>query len=168
MNSGKFLMRNTRVGIYPGSFDPLTNGHLDIIRRAAHLFDILYVAVARNSDKEPLFTIEERLEILHECCPESNTIKITSFDGLLADFCIKNEVSFIVRGLRATADYEYEQALAVMNKKLAHRLETLFFTASPEYSFVSSRMMKEVARYGGDISSLVPRSVVSRLQSKFS
>jgi len=161
-------MRNTRIGIYPGSFDPLTNGHLDIIKRAAQLFDMLYVAVARNSTKKPLFSVEERLEIIQECCEGNGSIKIVAFDGLLADFCLKNDVSFIVRGLRATADYEYEQALSVMNKKLAPEIETLFFTASPEFSFVSSRMIKEVASYGGNISSLVPETVVSRLKSKFS
>lgn len=161
-------MSNMRIGIYPGSFDPLTNGHLDIIRRATQLFDTLYVAVARNSAKEPLFTVEERLEIIQECCEGNGIIKVVSFEGLLADFCLKNDVSFIVRGLRAIADYEYEQALAVMNKKLTPGLETLFLTATPEFSFVSSRMIKEVASYGGSISSLVPEPVVSRLKSKFS
>jgi pantetheine-phosphate adenylyltransferase len=161
-------MRNLSIGIYPGSFDPLTNGHLDIIRRAARICDSLYVAVARNSAKKPLFSIDERLEILRECCPETGTIEIVSFDGLLADFCVRNGISIIVRGLRATADYEYEHAIALMNRKLAPELETIFLMAASEYSFVSSKIVKEVASNGGDVSSLVPPPVVSRLKQKFS
>lgn len=161
-------MMRTRIGIYPGSFDPLTNGHLDIIQRAARLCDILYVAVARNSAKEPLFTIDERLEILRESFPDNDSIKFVSFDGLLADFCIKNGVLFIVRGLRATADYEYEHAIALMNKKLAPEVETVFLMADSDYSFISSRIVKEVAQNGGDVSSFIPRSVLPRLKSKYS
>jgi pantetheine-phosphate adenylyltransferase len=161
-------MRNSRIGIYPGSFDPCTNGHLDIIRRAAAVFDLLYVAVARNSEKKPLFSIDERLEILNECCHGNSTIRVTFFDGLLADFCIKNGVSFIVRGLRATADYEFEHSIALMNKKLAPECETIFFMADLQYSFVSSRLIKEVALNGGDVSTLVPPTVVSRLLRKIS
>ena len=161
-------MRNMRTGIYPGSFDPLTNGHLDIIVRAAALCDKLYVAAARNSTKEPLFTLEERLEIIKECCQGNGSIEVVTFDGLLADFCLKNGISFIFRGLRATADYEYEHAIALMNRRLAPQVETVFLMADAESSFISSTIVKEVALNGGDVSAFVPPAVVPLLQSKFS
>jgi len=157
-----------RKGIYPGSFDPFTNGHLDIIVRAASLCDKLYVAAARNGTKEPLFTLGERLEILKECCQGNGSIEVVTFDGLLADFCIKNGISSIIRGLRATADYEYEHAIALMNRRLAPQVETVFLMADAENSFISSTIVKEVARNGGDVSSFVPPAVVSQLKSKFS
>jgi pantetheine-phosphate adenylyltransferase len=158
----------TRKGIYPGSFDPLTNGHLDIIIRAAALCDMLIVAVARNSAKEPLFSLEERLEILQECYPGNSSIEVVSFDGLLADFCVQNGVSFIFRGLRSSADFEYERSIALTNRCLAPGVETVFLTASAGSSYISSSIVREVALHRGDVSSFVPSSVVSRLQSKFS
>jgi pantetheine-phosphate adenylyltransferase len=157
-----------RIGIYPGSFDPLTNGHLDIVKRAADLCDLLYVAIARNTGKEPLFTIDERVEILKESCPDSENIKIVSFEGLLADFCKRNGIQFIIRGLRGISDFEYELGIALMNKRLDPEVETLFLAADSEFSFVSSRIVKEVALSGGDISPFVPLPVIPHLQSKIS
>ncbi|MCX8122949.1 MAG: pantetheine-phosphate adenylyltransferase [Spirochaetes bacterium] len=156
-----------QIGIYPGSFDPLTCGHLDIIKRATQLFDKLIVAVARNSEKSPLFSVEERLAMLAECCKDISKVEITSFDGLLAEYCRKNNINFIVRGLRAIVDFEYEYAIALMNKELAPSVETIFLMSKSEFSFVSSKMVKEVASYGGDISRLVPHFVNSRLKEKF-
>ncbi len=157
-----------QVGIYPGSFDPLTNGHLDIINRAAAVYGKLYVAVARNQAKRSIFTVDERLKMLSLCC--SNDIKnveIVAFDGLLVEYCRKNNIHSIVRGLRAIADYEYEYAIALMNKRLAPEIETIFMMASADYSFISSRIVKEVASYGGDISSLVPSCIKPYLEKKF-
>jgi len=156
-----------QIGIYPGSFDPLTCGHLDIIKRATQLFDKLIVAIARNSEKFPLFAVEERLAMLQECCKDISKVEITSFDGLLAEYCKKNNINFIVRGLRAIVDFEYEYAIALMNKELAPSVETIFLMSKSEFSFVSSKMVKEVASYGGDISRLVPHFVSSKLKEKF-
>ncbi|GAB4220373.1 MAG: pantetheine-phosphate adenylyltransferase [Spirochaetes bacterium] len=156
-----------QIGIYPGSFDPLTCGHLDIIKRATQLFDKLIVAIARNSEKFPLFAVEERLAMLQECCRDISKVEITSFDGLLAEYCKKNNINFIVRGLRAIVDFEYEYAIALMNKELAPSVETIFLMSKSEFSFVSSKMVKEVASYGGDISRLVPQFVSSKLKEKF-
>lgn len=163
----KFFRGIMQVGIYPGSFDPLTNGHIDIINRAENLCDKLIIAVAHNSDKNSLFSMKEREDMLKEYCAGNNKIEITSFNGLLVDYCINNNISFIVRGLRATVDFEYEYAISLMNKRLAPKVETIFLLASTEYSFVSSKIVKEVASYGGDISSLVPNSVIPKLSSKF-
>ncbi len=156
-----------QIGIYPGSFDPLTCGHLDIIKRATRLFDKLIVAIARNSEKFPLFAVEERLAMLQECCKDMSKVEITSFDGLLAEYCKKNNISFIVRGLRAIVDFEYEFAIALMNKELAPSVDTIFLMSKSEFSFVSSKMVKEVASYGGDITRLVPQYVSSKLKEKF-
>lgn len=156
-----------QIGIYPGSFDPLTCGHLDIIKRATQLFDKLIVAIARNSEKFPLFAVEERLAMLQECCKDLSKVEITSFDGLLAEYCKENNINFIVRGLRAIVDFEYEYAIALMNKELAPSVETIFLMSKSEFSFVSSKMVKEVASYGGDISRLVPQFVNSKLKEKF-
>jgi len=159
-----------RIGIYPGSFDPVTNGHLDIIERAKKLCDTLYVAVARNSDKNPLFSVEERVEMLTECCDDEGctSLEIVAFDGLLAYYCKENKIDIIIRGLRAIVDFEYEYAIALMNRQLAPGVETVFLMAKSDYSFVSSNMVKEVASYGGDVSPLVPQFVHKRLQEKFS
>ncbi len=158
-----------RIGIYPGSFDPLTNGHLDIFERSKKICDKLIITAARNISKKPLFTIEERLEILEKCCDSgSSKVEIATFDGLLVDFCKENGVNFIIRGIRAIVDYEYEYAIALMNKKLAPEIDTIFLTANSDYSFISSNMVKEVASYGGDISSLVPQFVNKKITKKFS
>lgn len=157
-----------RIGIYPGSFDPLTNGHLDIIERAMLLCDKLIIAIARNSAKQPLFTVEERIELLRNCCTGNANVEIVAFEGLLVDYCRENDVTFIIRGLRALVDFEYEYAIALMNKKLAPALDTVFLMSRAEYSFVSSNIVKEAASYGGDITSLVPQFVTNKLREKFS
>ncbi len=158
-----------RIGIYPGSFDPLTNGHLDIIERSKKICDKLIVAVAKNSAKNSLFTIDERLEMIEKCCGNSNGCKVdlVTFGGLLVDYCKQNGVNFIIRGLRAIVDFEYEYAIALMNQKLAPEVETIFMMSRGEYSFISSNMVKEVASYGGDISTLVPQFVQKKLQDRY-
>lgn len=156
-----------QIGIYPGSFDPLTCGHLDIIKRSAQIFDLLVVAVACNSEKLPLFTVDERLAMLTECCKDITKVKITSFDGLLAEYCKKNNINIIVRGLRAIVDFEYEYAIALINKEIAPDVDTIFLMSKSEFSFISSKIVKEVASYGSDISRLVPHIVNQRLKEKF-
>ncbi len=156
-----------RKAIYPGSFDPVTNGHLDIINRAVELCDRLIVAVARNSEKKNLFSPEERVKMLSSCCyKDNNKIEIVEFDGLLADYCRDNEISVIVRGLRAIADFEFEYAMALMNKRLAPEVDTVFLMASNENSFVSSRIVREVVSLGGDVSSLVPSGILPLLEKR--
>jgi len=148
--------------VCPGSFDPVTNGHIDIIVRASRLFDEVTVAVGANPRKEGLFTVEERIRMLHEVTKELGDVRITSFDGLLVDFCRENGIQAIVKGLRAVGDFDYELQMAQMNLRLAG-IETVFVPTSPEYSFLSSRLVKEVATFGGDVSGLVPDYVHRRL-----
>lgn len=154
------------VGIYPGSFDPLTYGHLDIVERALKICDKLVVGILINSSKDSLFTVEERIEILKECCKDFNTIDVIAFGGLLVDYCRENGVNSIIRGLRAVSDFEYEITLASINRRLAPDVETIFLMGRDENLFVSSTLVKEVARYHGDISTLVPPFVASRIQQK--
>ena len=157
-----------RVGIYPGSFDPITNGHIDIIERSKLFCDKLVIAVAKNSAKKPLFTVEERLKIIKKCCDcYGDRIQISSFEGLLIDYCVENNISFIIRGLRAIVDFEYEYAIALMNRKLSPKVETIFLMSRSEFSFLSSDIVKEVASYGGNISGLVPQFVLEELTKKF-
>lgn len=156
-----------RVGIYPGSFDPLTYGHLDIIERALKICDKLVVGILVNSSKNCLFSVEERIDILKECCRDFNTIDVISFGGLLVDYCKDNGVNFIVRGLRAVSDFEYEITLASINRRLAPDVETIFLMGRDENLFVASSLVKEVASFRGDISTLVPPLVASRIQQKF-
>lgn len=144
--------------VCPGSFDPVTNGHLDIIVRAARLFDEVTVAVGANPRKEGLFTVDERLQMLRETTKDLGDVRITTFDGLLVDFCRERGIQAIVKGLRAVGDFDYELQMAQMNLRLAG-IETVFVPTSPEYSFLSSRLVKEVATYGGDVSGLVPEHV---------
>jgi pantetheine-phosphate adenylyltransferase len=146
----------------PGSFDPVTNGHIDIIARAASLFDEVVVAVGVNKSKQRLFTAEERIEMLSEVCAPYDNVRIDSFDGLLTDFCKEHDVRAIVKGLRAVSDFDYELQMAQMNSSLAG-IETVFVPTSPEYSFLASSLVKEVAAFGGDVSSLVPATVLERL-----
>ncbi len=157
-----------RIGIYPGSFDPLTLGHIDIAERARNICDKLFIAAAKNISKKPLFSIEERLEMIRECCLDMANIEIVTFEGLLADFCINRNVNFIARGIRSGTDFDTEYAVALLNKKLAPETETIFFPSGSEYSFVSSSMVKEVASYGGDLTTLVPQFVHQKLTEKFS
>jgi pantetheine-phosphate adenylyltransferase len=154
----------TRV-VCPGSFDPVTNGHLDIIGRAAVLNDEVIVAVLINITKKTLFSVDERVEMLSEATKGYGNVRVERFHGLTVDFCVANGVDAIVRGLRAVTDFEYEIQLAQMNYRLA-KIETLFMTTNPQYSFLSSSLVKEVAKYGGDVSGLVPDPVLSRLQDR--
>jgi pantetheine-phosphate adenylyltransferase len=149
----------------PGSFDPVTNGHIDIIGRAASLFDEVVVAVGVNASKQRLFSAEERIEMLTEACAPWSNVTIDSFDGLLTDFCRDRGVHAIVKGLRAVSDFDYELQMAQMNSSLSG-VETVFVPTSPEYSFLASSLVKEVARFGGDVSTLVPAHVLTRLTAR--
>ncbi|MGI8436455.1 MAG: pantetheine-phosphate adenylyltransferase [Chthoniobacterales bacterium] len=149
-----------RRAIYPGSFDPVTNGHLDVIERARKLFDEVIVAVAVNDQKQPMFPLEERLELLRQTLGPRQHIRIAPLDGLLVDFAMKEEATAIVRGLRAVSDFEFEFQMALMNRKLESRVETIFLMPKEEYTYLSSRIVKEIARLGGDIAKFVPSLVV--------
>ena len=158
------------VAIYPGSFDPITHGHIDIVRRARKLFSCLYVAVVANPHKSPLFTVEERVEVTQAALEEAgiNGLEVISYNGLLIDCARKHGADAIVRGLRANADFEYEFQMALTNRDLEPTLESVFFMTAKKYSFLASSTVKEVCAYGGDISSFVPRSVERALQAKLS
>jgi len=156
-----------RRAVYPGSFDPPTMGHLDIIQRAAQLFDELIVAVAVNSQKQPLFSLEERMQMLQECCAHLPNVRVASLDGLLARFAQQVGACAIVRGLRAVSDFEYEFQMATMNRQLAPEVDTCFLMTHQQYAFLSSSIVKEVARLGGGIDHLVPPTVAHKLRAKF-
>src|SRR5262252_1323255 len=151
--------------VCPGSFDPVTNGHLDIIGRAAGLYDEVVVAVLINITKRSLFTVDERVDMLRQVTKDYGNVRIERFHGLLVDFCAANGITAVVKGLRAVSDFEYEMQMAQMNYRLA-KVETLFMTTNPQYSFLSSSLIKEIARYGGDVSGLVPETVLSRLRER--
>ena len=156
-----------RTVIYPGSFDPLTNGHLDIVHRAARLFDKVIVAVAKNESKNPLFTMSERLGLVRHSVTELPNVEVDSFEGLLVEYVEANGGQAIIRGLRAVSDFEFEFQLALMNRKLNERVETIFMMPKDTYTFLSSRIVKEIARLGGDVQSFVPPAVVKALRKKF-
>jgi pantetheine-phosphate adenylyltransferase len=156
-----------KVAIYPGSFDPLTYGHIDIIERALQIFDKVIVAIADNEEKRPLFTVEERLQMVKDVFEDNPNVIVDSFKGLLVDYVAKTNVKVSLRGLRATSDFEYEFHMASMNRSLDTHLDTLFMMTSKDYFFVSSRTIKEVARLGGAVEGLVPDLVVRRLKEKF-
>ena len=155
-----------RTVIYPGSFDPLTNGHLDVIERAAKLFDRVIVAVARNEGKHPLFTQAERLELVRRSVRKFSNVEADSFDCLLVDYVERRSAQAIVRGLRAVSDFEFEFQLALMNRKLNERIETIFMMPKDTYTFLSSRIIKEIARLDGDVNSFVPPHVRTALARK--
>lgn len=155
-----------RNAVYPGSFDPLTNGHLDIIRRAARLFDRVLVAVLENEGKAPLFTVAERMELISVCTSDIPGVEVHSFSGLLVDFMKRANAKVVVRGIRAVSDYEYELQMALMNRELRPEIETIFMLPSVEYTYVSSRLIKEVFRLGGDIGRLVPAPVLESLRAR--
>jgi len=157
-----------RTAIYPGSFDPLTNGHLDVIQRAAKLFDRVIVAVAKNEDKRPLFTLEERLALVRQAVRHVPEAEAGTFDGLLIEYVMNRKAQAIVRGLRAVSDFEFEFQLALMNRKLNENIETIFMMPKDTYTFLSSRIVKEIARLGGDVSAFVPAHVRTALAKKFS
>lgn len=154
-----------RTAVCPGSFDPVTLGHLDVFARAAAQFDQVTVAVLVNSTKAGLFTIEERMQMIRECVVNFPNIQVDSFNGLLADYCREKQVSAIVKGLRAVSDFDYELQMAQMNSRLG--IETLFVATNPEYSFLSSSIVKEIAKFGGDVSGLVPDVVNTALKEHF-
>jgi pantetheine-phosphate adenylyltransferase len=154
------------VAVYPGSFDPLTNGHLDLIERGSKIFDELIVAVLRNPDKDPLFTVEERLEMLREATQHCANIAVDSFNGLLVDYAVRRQARVILRGIRAVSDFENEMTMALMNRKLDGNLETVFMMPAVSYTFLSSRLVREIVRLGGDVRGLVPPLVEARLRAK--
>jgi len=158
---------HTVKAIYPGTFDPLTNGHLDLIARGAKIVDELVVAILRNSEKgTPLFTVPERVEMITEAVAGFDNVTVATFDGLLVDFCRDQGAIAVLRGIRAISDYEYEFQMAMMNRKLDPALETLFMMPAEKYTYVSSRLIKGVFQLGGDVSALVPPLVVERLKAK--
>jgi pantetheine-phosphate adenylyltransferase len=155
-----------RTAIYPGSFDPLTNGHLDVIERAVKLFDHVVVAVAKNESKQPLFSLEERVELVRRSIKHIPNAEADSFDSLLVDYVQRRNAQAIVRGLRAISDFEFEFQLALMNRKLNEKIETIFMMPKDTYTFLSSRIIKEIARLGGDVTAFVPSHVRTALLEK--
>lgn len=160
-----------RVAIYPGSFDPVTNGHIDVIERAAKLFDKVLIAVIRNPEKKPRFSLDERVEMLKQslkndknAVPAGRQVEVESFDGLLVEYARRKKASIIVRGLRAVSDFDYEFQMALTNRKMAPEIETLFFMTDYKYSYLSSNFVKQIAHSGGDISELVPKPVAEKLK----
>ncbi len=156
----------SRTALYTGSFDPITNGHLDIIERSAKLFDTLTVAVVDNVSKSSMFSLDERVRIVKEAVAHIPNVEVTSFSGLLADFVNENDFSAVVRGLRSVTDFDYEITMAQMNDKLFDKAETVFLMTAPGNSFISSSLIKEVASLGGDVSELVPANVLKEIQKK--
>lgn len=157
-----------RLAVYPGTFDPITNGHLDLIDRAANLFDRVVVAVATNPAKEPLFTLEERLEMIRRSATEFDNVDVDHFEGLLVDYARGINACAIVRGLRAVSDFEYEFQMALMNRKLSNGIVTVFLMPGDKYTYLNSSIVKEVARFGGDVGCFVPSYVEDKLKEKFS
>lgn len=156
-----------KIAVVPGSFDPVTLGHLDIIKRAADIFDVVYIAVLNNSSKNPLFTVEERMELLKQVTEHFPNVRIESSSGLLIEYAKKKNAKAIIRGLRAVSDFEYEMQITSMNRFLDEHIETFFIMTKNQYSFLSSSIVKEVAKYGGNIGELVPTIVEQALKKKF-
>jgi pantetheine-phosphate adenylyltransferase len=155
------------VAIYPGSFDPLTNGHLSLIQRSLKMFDRLIVAIAVNPKKTPLFTEDERRQLIQDACGNDPRVEVDAFHGLLVDYVRRRNAGVIVRGLRAVSDFEYEFQLANMNRKLAPDIETVFMMTGEDYFYISSQLVREVASFGGDVTGLVPENVNKKLKEKF-
>jgi len=154
------------LAIYPGSFDPVTNGHLDLIERATKMFDRLVVAVLRNSEKDPLFTTAERVEMLREVTKPWDNVEVDLFEGLLVQYAVQRKAQVILRGIRAISDYEYELQMALMNRRLEPQIETVFMMPGESYSYLSSSLVREISRLGGQIKGLVPPVVEQRLKAK--
>jgi pantetheine-phosphate adenylyltransferase len=155
-----------RSAIYPGSFDPLTNGHLSLIQRGLQMYDRLIVAIAVNPKKTPLFSIEERRRLIREACPDSR-LEVDDFQGLLVEYARRRQVNVLLRGLRAVSDFEYEFQMANMNRKLAPEVETVFMMTGEDYFYISSQLVREVAAFGGNVKGLVPGNVLRELEGKF-
>ncbi len=156
-----------KIAICPGSFDPVTNGHLDIIARAARLFDHVEVAVLQNSSKNCIFSVDERVDMIRECIKDLDNVSASSFDGLLVDYAKKLGATVIVKGLRAVSDFDYEFQMALFNKEVNAEVETVFLTTSPEHMYLSSSVVREMAAHGGDMSRFVPTSVKERITAKY-
>ncbi len=156
-----------KLAVYPGTFDPITNGHLDLIDRAAHLFDRVVVAVANNPAKQPLFTVQERLEMIRRAARGFDNVEVDYFEGLLVEYAKGRDACAIVRGLRAVTDFEYEFQMALMNRKLAEGIVTVFLMPGDKYTYLNSSIVKEVARFGGDVRCFVPDFVLEKLRAKF-
>jgi pantetheine-phosphate adenylyltransferase len=157
----------TSIALYPGSFDPVTNGHLDLIERGEKVFDLLIVAVLKNADKQPLFSVPERVEMLRDVVKKWAAVEVDVFDGLLVDYARKRGAGVVLRGIRAISDYEYELQMALMNRKLEPRLETVFMLPGETYSYLSAKLVREIAQLGGPLDGLVPPAVGERLRAKF-
>ncbi|MDP8262584.1 MAG: pantetheine-phosphate adenylyltransferase [Candidatus Ancaeobacter aquaticus] len=155
-----------KKALYPGSFDPVTHGHVDVIRRAVKIFDGLILAVANNPTKKPLFSLDERVEMIKSVTSNIEGIEIDTFDGLLVDFVAHKKASVVVRGLRSMSDFEYEFQMALTNRKLSEEIETIFLMSGEQYSYMSSRAIKEIAELGGDVSKFVPAEVAEKLLAK--
>jgi pantetheine-phosphate adenylyltransferase len=154
------------IAVYPGSFDPPTNGHLDLIERGSKIFEELVVAILRNSEKSPMFSVAERLEMLRELTADLKNVRLDTFDGLMVQFAMSIDAKCVLRGIRAISDYEYELQMALMNRRLEPTLETVFMMPADKYSYVSSRLVREVAQAGGPVKGLVPELVEQRLREK--
>ena len=159
-------VKKLRVGLYPGTFDPVTNGHLDLIGRGEKMFDRVIVAVLKNMEKEPLFTVPERVEMLREVTKEFPSVEVDVFQGLLVDYARKRDAAVILRGIRAVSDYEYELQMALMNRKLEPRLETVFMLPGETYSYLSAKLVREIAQLGGPLTGLVPPLVEQKIRAK--
>lgn len=155
-----------KIAIVPGSFDPVTNGHLDIIKRTSDLFDTVYVSILSNSTKAPLFSVDERVELIKRATSDIKNVKVESFTGLLVDYARSRNAKFIVKGLRAVTDFEYEYQMSLTNKQLAPEIETFFITTNLKYAYLSSSIVKEIAKYGGDITEMVPHEIIYDIQNK--
>jgi len=158
---------NRHIAIYPGSFDPFTNGHLDIVHRGLEIFEKVIIAVASNSEKSGFFTVQERVDLINQLVADNPRVQVDAFEGLLVDYVVRKESRVILRGLRAVTDFEFEFQLAQMNHTVCEQVETLFMMTSPECAYLSSSIVKEVGRLGGDISKFVPPQVLQALQNKF-
>lgn len=158
---------NRHIAIYPGSFDPFTHGHMDVVRRGLEIFDTVVIAVANNSEKNSLFTVAERVEMITQLVEGNPRIRVETFNGLLVDYVVEKKARVILRGLRAVTDFEFEFQLAQMNHTVCQQVETLFMMTAPKFAYLSSSIVKEVGRLGGDISKFVPPSVKNKLEKKF-
>lgn len=156
------------IGVYPGSFDPITKGHLDLIERAAGKFDKVIVAVLININKKGMFSIEERVNLIEKCVAKYKNVEVKSFNGLLIDFMRKEKADIIIKGLRSVTDFEYEFQMALMNRELANEVETVFMVTSPSYSYISSSAIKQVASFNGEVKNFVPKEIVEDLQERIS